>query len=231
MIISNKSIICDHEIKINNEVIERVNIFKYLGIIIDYQLKFKQNAEYVAKKMAKKVNILARLNKQLFFWSKISIYTTTILPHIDFCSSILFLMTKEDTVRLQKIQNRAMRLILKCKRDVKIEIMLDKLNWLSVNQRVQYNCLTLIYKIQNNMLPKYLNHQICYNRDISPYNTRNKDNFRLPQCSKSQTQNSVYYKGLQQYNNLPNAIKSEMEISKFKDLLYKHIQQTTKIIK
>lgn len=231
MIISSKSIICDNEIRIDNEVIERVNIFKYLGIIIDYQLKFKQNAEYVAKKMARKVNILARLNKQLFFWSKISIYTTTILPHIDYCSSILFLLTKEDTVRLQKIQNRAMRLILKCKRDVKIELMLEKLNWLSVNQRVQYNCLTLIYKIQNNMLPKYLNHQICYNRDISPYNTRNKDNFRLPQCTKSQTQNSVYYRGLQQYNNLPNDIKNVMEISKFKDLLYEHIQQTTKIIK
>lgn len=231
MIISNRSIICDKEIKIDDEVIERVKIFKYLGIIIDYQLKFKQNAEYVAKKMARKVNILARLNKQLFYWSKISIYTTTILPHIDYCSSILFLLTKSDTVILQKIQNRAMRLILRCKRDVKIEFMLEKLNWLSINQRVQYNCLTLIYKIQNSMLPKYLNHQIIYNRDISPYNTRNKNNFRLPQCTKSQTQNSVYYKGLQLYNTLPNVIKNELELSKFKELLYGHIQKTTKIIK
>lgn len=231
MIISSKNVVCDNGINIDGEIIERVKIFKYLGIIIDYQLKFKQNAEYVAKKMAKKVNILARLSKQLFFWSKVSIYVATVLPHIDYCSSILFLLTREDTVRLQKIQNRAMRLILKCRRDVKIEVMLEKLNWLSVNQRIQYNCLILIYKIQNGMLPKYLNHQICYNRDISPYNTRNKDNFRLPQCTKSQTQNSVYYKGLQQYNNLPTNIKTEVEITKFKDLLYQHIQQSTKIIK
>lgn len=231
MIISNKKIVAENTVMIDGEIIERVSSFKYLGIVIDYQLKFKENSEYVAKKMAKKVNVLSRLNRKLSKESKITIYLTTIAPHIDYCSTLLYLINKEDIKRLQKIQSKAMRVILNAKRDVRIENLLNSLNWLSVNQRITFNCLVFIQKIQHGLLPKYLNNQIVYNRDVTPYNTRTRNDFRLPQCRKSQTQNSIYYKGLKQYNELPNGIKQETDLNHFKELLVQHILKTIKVIK
>lgn len=40
---------------------------------------------------------------------------------------------------LQKLQNRAMRLILKCDYLTSSKNMLEKLNWLSINQNIKYN--------------------------------------------------------------------------------------------
>lgn len=181
--------------------------------------------------MAKKVNVLSRLNRKLSIQSKITVYSTTISPHIDYCSTLLYLINKEDIKRIQKIQSRAMRVILNAKRDEKIEKMLSKLNWLSVNQKIVLNCLVFIHKIQHGLLPTYLNNQIVYNRDVTPYNTRTKNNFRLPQCKKAQTQNSIYYKGLKQYNELPSILKEEKDLSSFKDRLLQHILNTIKVIK
>jgi hypothetical protein len=62
--------------------------------------------------MAKKVGFLGRIQQKLTKTAKITIYNSIISPHLDFCSSNLFLSNEEDLNRLQVIQNRAMRIIL-----------------------------------------------------------------------------------------------------------------------
>lgn len=45
---------CNVIFKINNETIEKVKQIKYLGFVIDKELKFKQHVEYICKKIGKK---------------------------------------------------------------------------------------------------------------------------------------------------------------------------------
>ena len=63
---------------------------------------------------------------------------------------------KTEIDKLQKLQNRAMRVILKCSKYTNIETMLDSLEWLYIKNFVEYNVLIFIYKMLNNMLPQYL---------------------------------------------------------------------------
>lgn len=167
-----------NEVVLENETIERVCSFKYLGVLIDENLNFKEYSKFIEKKMAKKVNLLARLSSKLTYSSKISIYKSTIAPHIDYCSSILFLGKQQEISCLQKIQNRALRVILKCNKRTKIVEMLTKLQWLSINQRILYNVMILIYKIKKGILPSYLQNQLVTNSDINPHRTRHRDDFR-----------------------------------------------------
>jgi hypothetical protein len=62
---------------------------------------------------------------------------------------------------LQKLQNRMMRLILKCRCDTPIRQMLLQLEFLSVRQRITYNTLVLLFKMERGPLhhlgrPKYI---------------------------------------------------------------------------
>lgn len=41
---------------IHDEQINKVDLIKYLGVVIDSKLKFNYHAEYIIKKSAKKVN-------------------------------------------------------------------------------------------------------------------------------------------------------------------------------
>jgi hypothetical protein len=137
---------------------------KYLGVEIDEKLNFKQHVDTTLKKMAKKVGFL---QQKLTKTAKITIYNSIISPLLDFCSSILFLSNEEDLNRLQVIQNRAMRIILRCHCRTHIRTMLDNLEWQSTKQRIYMNTLVSIFKIKNNMAPDYLTSKLIYTREAT----------------------------------------------------------------
>ena len=70
------------QIVIDNINIERVNSIKYLGVIIDVKMNFKDHLEYVKKKMAKKAYFLSRMKNKLDKETKRMLYKTLIVPHI-----------------------------------------------------------------------------------------------------------------------------------------------------
>ncbi|KAJ8961535.1 hypothetical protein NQ318_014786 [Aromia moschata] len=82
--------------------------------------------------------------------ANITVYKSIIQPHFDYCSSIVYLMDKNCKDQLQKLQNRAMRIILKCNRHTPIHIlhtilMLDALQWMPISLRLKY--LTMLFYI------------------------------------------------------------------------------------
>jgi Reverse transcriptase (RNA-dependent DNA polymerase) len=190
------------KLKIDDTEIERVGEIKYLGVVIDDKLKFNMNVDYIIKKVAKKINLITRISSRLTAASKITLYKSLISPHFDYCSSVLFLASDEQLNELQKLQNRMMRIILKCRRDTAIKLMLSTLCWLSVKQRVYFNTLVLIHKMKIGVLPKYLSDALITVRDTHTRVTRQAANFALPKYTKRVAQNSLYYKGVKIYNSM-----------------------------
>lgn len=100
-------------LKINNESIQKVNSIKYLGIIIDNKLKFEEHINYIVEKVMKKIGVVQRTTKYIQEKYKIIIYKSVIEPHFVYCPSILFIIADKEIDKLQKLQNRCMRFILK----------------------------------------------------------------------------------------------------------------------
>jgi hypothetical protein len=61
----------------------------------------------------------------------------------------------EDHRRMQRLQNRAMRIILKARKRTPIDELLSRLKWLSVKQKLVMNSLLTVFKMKNEMLPQY----------------------------------------------------------------------------
>jgi hypothetical protein len=139
------------------------------------------------------------------------VYQSIILPHIDYCSSILYLASKEQLKRLQLLQNRAMRIVLNCHWRTSREWMLNILGWQSIKQRIHFNTIVLIYKIRKGMVPGYLTEKLQY-RHNNRHELRNPDDFKLPKVNKY----CVFYNGLDHYNELPNEMKQSQNINEFK---------------
>jgi hypothetical protein len=87
------------------------------------------------KKISKKINFIRRLGNKLNKHSKMTLYNAIIIPNFDYCSSILFLANEGEFNSLQKLQNRIMRTILKCRMDTPIRDMLQSLNLLSAKKK------------------------------------------------------------------------------------------------
>lgn len=206
------------QIVMNGEQIERVNEIKYLGVCIDDKLRFNDHINNLCAKISKKIGFLKRIRRHLSLSCALTIYNTIILPHFDFCSSIIYICNSESQNRLQILQNRAMRTVLKCDYRTPIQEMLNTLKWLSVLQRLKLNALLMIFKIKQKLYPIYLQHNINYITN-DRYNLRNTGDFRLPLYRRTSTQNNLLYKGLQLFNNLPNYLKNETNINIFKSRL------------
>jgi len=212
------------DIVVNNEVIEKVQNIKYLGVYVNNKLKFDVHIDYTCKKLAKKIGFLMRIRNKLDYQTAINIYNTIIKPHFEYCSTILYLGTNQMCERLQRLQNRAMRCILKCERLTHSVLMLDSLMWLSVKQKVVFNVMMFIFKIKNNMLPIYLKRQLINVSEVQPYLLRNNQDFRLPNLLSSASQNNLFYKGTKYFNSLPLKIKNEQNVIKFKKGLVEYIK-------
>jgi hypothetical protein len=102
----------------------------------------------------------------------------------------------EDHRRMQGLQNRAMRIILKARKRTPIDELLSRIKWLSVKQKLVMNALLTVFKMKNEMLPQYHCHNIITARDIHGRNLRNADDFRLPVYRLTASQEHISYKGL-----------------------------------
>lgn len=202
--------------KVDGENIDYVNEINYLGVIIDNKLSFTKYVDCIVKKVAKKINFFGRISVKLGLWAKILVYKTIIAPHFDYCSTVLFLVNEGDMYKLQKLQNRAMRVILRCSKYTKTSLMLDALQWLSIKETVYFNTLIIIFKIVKNLLPSYLSRFIVYTYNVHNYGIRSAGNFRLDLNRKVCSQNSLFYKGLKLFNNMPSDARQVDKISGFR---------------
>lgn len=214
----------DVSVKINNERLECVDTMKYLGVLIDNQLKFKKNCEYVCKKAAKKIGLLGRLSRYLTTNAKINIYKSIISPHFEYCPTILFMADCADMSAFQKLQNRAMRVILRCNRYTSIKEMLNGLQFMSIRQIIIARTLQFIYKMKIGKIPQCAS-LMRTRGELHTYPTRSRDNFRLPKTNKTCTQNSLFFKGTKIFNTLPNEIKNEPNEKRFKKQIIKYVKE------
>lgn len=188
-----------------------------------------KNIDYVCNKASKKTGLLNRLRNKLDVQQKICIYKTVIAPHFDYCASINFTINEGQMFRYQKIQNRAMRAIMKVNKFTSVKLMLETLGWLSIRQRLAYLTLKLIHKMCMGLAPDYLCKRIEKRKENVSYKLRNGDNLNVAMCSKAPTQNSMSYKGFHMYNKLPSELKELRNMSTFNRELLKWVKNNIEI--
>lgn len=216
-------------LEINGKVIERVDKIKYLGVIINDRLSLNDQIEKCTSKAAQKVNMLKRMSNKLTFDTKKIIFNTVIQPNFDYCSTLYLNTTNEQIVNMQKIQNRGMRIILKCDFLTPKKFMLDALGWLSIAQRIRYNALVMVFKIKNGLVPQYLNDDVTFINEAHSVNLRNVNDFRLPKYKMNITTKSIFYEGIKLYNGLPNEIKCITSLNTFKKYCKNYVKNETPI--
>lgn len=169
--------------------------------------------------MAKKIGFFGRIAKNLTFAARLNVYKSIIASHFDFCASLLLPTTQECLNKIQCLQNRAIRIILQCRRYTSTSWMYNVLELMNVRQRLTFNTLKLVFKIKHGLVPGYILNRVTTNNIIHNYNLRNNGDFRLPLYKKSCTQRMLQYGGLMCFNNLPEELKKEENFNVFTNKL------------
>lgn len=201
--------------------IERVEKIKYLGVIIDSELKFDDHCDYMLKKIGKKISFLNRIGNSISDYTRCIVYKSIIAPHFEYCATLLVGMGETQLSKLQIMQNRAMRVIIQCNRYTRVEEMLQVLQFMSIRQRLYYNVCIFIFKIIKGMLPIELGNKIV----LVEGRTRQADNIMIQFRRTKSAQKSLFYEGIKMYNDIPTELKQCDSLIIFKRKLKEYILQ------
>ena len=83
------SVQCDDlEIRIDDQIIKRVDHTKSLGLTIDDHLSWCNHVDEICKKVSSAIGALKRVRPFISKETAIQIYNALIMPHFDYCSPV-----------------------------------------------------------------------------------------------------------------------------------------------
>jgi hypothetical protein len=135
MLINRQRVTANIDIKINNEPLKQVSTAKYLGMHVDYNLKWTGHIAQLHTKISRNLGVLRRLRSVVPKHTLVTLYNTIVLPHFDYCDIIYDSADQGQLLKLQKLQNLAARLLLGTNRRAHREDMFSELRWLSLHNR------------------------------------------------------------------------------------------------
>ena len=194
-------------------VLTQVDSLSYLGVKVDDSMNFNAHISNVCSKIARALNVFKQC-KILPSSVMIKIYNAIVLPHFDYCATVWGTTSQANFTRLQRLQNRAMRLILKAPFTTHIDDLLTELKWMSVRQRVVFNQLVFVWKILNGFTPSYMSANVSYVKETHTRLTRSASDDLL--FIPAQHRKSFYLSAFKLWNKLPFNVRKTMSVDVFK---------------
>lgn len=188
-----------------------------LGVTIDYQLKFDTHISNICKKASRQLNVLKRIGKYLSKLGRLTIYYSFIMSNFNYCPVVWHFCGENNTKKMEKIQERALRFIYE-QYDCNYEELLLKSGLPTLKIRRLRTMALEVFKIIYKKSPVYL-HDII-NLKQSHYSFRKDNLVEIPQVRTTGCGlHSVRYAGAALWNELPNEIRLQANINQFKSLI------------
>jgi len=210
----------NYEININiaGSEIKKVDCAKSLGVTIDKNLNWSSHIYDVTKKVSSSIGALKRIRPFISTETAQQIYNALIQPHFDYCSIVWSGLSQELSDRLQKLQNRAARVITKTNYETPSTQILNDLRWDTLAVRREKQKAMLMYKTISKSAPVYL--QELFSAKHNQRNLRNCENvLKLPMPRTEYLRKSFCYSGAKLWNSLPPEVKGSKSASQFKKAL------------
>jgi hypothetical protein len=146
-------------------------------------------------------------------------YQTLVQPCIDYCITVYGYCSEKNVNKVQRIMNRAARIITGIYDwNVRGITLLKQLGLMSFTQRRDYFMGVLTFKCLNGHLPDYLGDHLMYVSQRHSFNTRSSQSKDLyqPKANCELFKQSFEYRAPAIWNKIPLIIRQSVSIEDFK---------------
>ena len=178
---------------IGDQDIEMITNTRYLVVQIDSKLDWDKNID----------TIKTKANREKYLPSDIlnKMYRGIVEPHLSYCCSGCCNESKLDV--LQKIQNRAARIVTSSPYDASAAPIIQNLGWLTISNLVRKETATLTYKSLNLLAPDYFRKlfEKCSD-DRERFLRSSQTDLKIPLLKTINGQKAFSYRGPKLWNGL-----------------------------
>jgi hypothetical protein len=216
------------DLAINGLRINQLTASKYLGIIIDARLNWKEHIDYVYKKLIKFIGIFYRLRNRMPNPCLKNLYFALVYPHLLYGVELYMNSFKVYFERLSILNNKLLRILQREKMETPVKSLYANYNILPINLIFKSQLLLLVFKFMfhKELIPRAFHVYFVTNRQVHGYYTRSFNNLHLRKFSKCIGQRCFKYQGGKAWNLLPSNLKIQCSVSQFKKDVYTYLLST-----
>jgi len=130
---------------------------RVLGVTLDRCLTFDNRESAVARSCNYHARAIHHIRHLLALDLTQTLACSLIFYEIDYCNSVLHSAPSSTSQKLQRVQNNAARIVLQAPRRSDVNSLLQTLQLLPVEKRINYKLAVLTFKNQQTSSPQYLN--------------------------------------------------------------------------
>ena len=206
--------------KVGGEEINLVYETQYLGVMIDNCLTWESHISAVQKKISRAIGLLKYARNFVQTDTLINSYRSITEPHFSYCCSVWGSCGASKLDVLQKLQNKAARIVTNSPFDASAAPLLQRLGWPSVQKLIDKETGYMVYRSLNSLAPQYLSDLFVRLSEVHPRELRNsKTILAIPIFRTGNGQKSFAYRGANLWNSRDLDTEMAPSINAFKSKL------------
>ena len=205
-------------LKYNNNAIERVDSFKYLGVIFDSHMTWLHHVDHISSNVSKRCGIVRRIKYYLPVCTLKMLAEAMIIPDFDYCSPVWSNCNKDLRSKMQIQHNKVARILLSADIRTPVDDLMNSLKWLRLSDRWSNQMLLVTFKCVNGTAPSYLSN-FQFTHSVHNYSTRCQISNTIV-VPKFKSNAMFHVRASHLWNNLPSNIRinfDAMSINQFKN--------------
>ena len=209
-------------VQIEGHTIDETYQTKFLGVIIDSNLTWKQHIMYISGKIAKGIGIIKKARKVLDKETLVTLYNSFIYPYLCYCSHVWSGTSVTYMNRLIILQKKIIRIIAGVRPRSHSKPLFKELNIMNIENIGKFQIARFMYHIYNHNALDIFISMFTRNKEIHTHETRQSDHFHIPLTRKEIGKANIRYKGAIIWNDImKSSIRvNESEYVFIKDLRY-----------
>ncbi len=184
---------------------------------IDCSLDWKEQIKSISTKVSRAVGFLKHAKKYLPRETLVTLYKSLVEPHFRYCCSVWGCCGSTGINQLQKLQNRAARIVTNSSFDAPSGPLIEILGWKTIVELIHIESKTMVFKSLNELAPQYMESLFERNWQFSSRSLRNTEtDLRIPKKISTNGQRCFSFRGAKLWNGLSAELKKSPSLNIFK---------------
>ena len=213
----------DINLKIANKTLEKKTVTKYLGVLIDDKLSWKNHIHSINIKLRKGIGMLYKLKEFVTLSTLKSLYYSLIFPYLDY-NILNWSSTPPSNLTCLELSNKkAVRIILSKNKHEHALPIFKELNILPLQEFIKLRRASYMWKLKNGILPVTLSK--CFQKNNSEISRRIFPNsYILPYPRLEYAKRHINYSGVILWNTeINDSLKQSTSMKTLKNEYHKQL--------
>ena len=208
-----------NSLSIGDTSVTPTNSVRNLGVIFDKNMNMNDHISSICKATNHQLYKIGRIRNFLDLPTTKLLMNSLVTSRLDYCNSLLYNLPSYQINRLQKIQNKAARIVTKTRIHTHITPVLKELHWLPIQSRIEFKILTMTFcALYSDDFPQYIKELIQPYKPNRNLRSENKHLIKPVKANTSYGRRSLSFAAAELWNSkkFPIELKNSASIDSFK---------------